>query len=145
MVYINHYMVYIDHMLVYGGRAMFVLKGILRAESQEKILIFLLLRGGGYGKSIAEFYGVPTNPVQKQLAKLETDGVIVSRLIGKVRSYELNPRYPFVEPLTLLLQAAVAAYPIEVSSQLMVQRTRPRQAGKSLVAARDRSHGKAGK
>ncbi|WP_290586463.1 MULTISPECIES: hypothetical protein [unclassified Ketobacter] len=35
---------------------MFVLKGILRAESQEKILIYLLLNGSGYGKSIAEFW-----------------------------------------------------------------------------------------
>lgn len=50
---------------------MFVLKGILRAESQEKILIYLLLNGSGYGKSIAEFYDIPQNPVQKQLARLE--------------------------------------------------------------------------
>ena len=40
---------------------MFVLKGILRAESQEKILIYLLLRQTGYAKNIAEFYGAPTN------------------------------------------------------------------------------------
>jgi len=123
---------------------MFVLKGILRAESQEKVLIYLLFRDSGYGKSIAEFYGVPPNPVQKQLARLETDGVIVSRLIGKVRSYELNPRYPFIEPLTQLLKAAMAAYPPELRTQLMVQRTRPRQAGKPLMAVRDRSGGKAG-
>jgi hypothetical protein len=116
---------------------MFVLKGILRAESQEKILVYLLLRGSGYGKSIAEFYDVPTNPVQKQLARLEADGVIVSRLIGKVRSYELNRRYPFIEPLTKLLKAAVAAYPQEISNELMVQRTRPRQAGKPVVPVRD--------
>ena len=37
---------------------MFVLKGILRAESQEKILIYLLIRESGYGKAIAEFYGL---------------------------------------------------------------------------------------
>lgn len=111
---------------------MFVLKGILRAESQEKVLIYLLLRETGYAKSIAEFYGAPTNPVQKQLAKLEADGVIVSRLIGKVREYELNPRYPFIDPLKVLLKAAIAAYPSEVRVDLMVQRTRPRQAGKLL-------------
>lgn len=121
---------------------MFVLRGILRAESQEKVLVYLLLRGSGYGKSIAEFYGVPTNPVQKQLARLEADGVIVSRLIGKVRSYELNPRYPFIEPLTQLLKAAVAAYPADVSSELLVQRTRPRQAGKPTVAVRERAGSK---
>src|SRR5262245_4184074 len=129
----------------YWRLAMFVLKGILRAESQEKVLIYLLLRGSGYGKNIAEFYDVPTNPVQKQLARLEADGVIVSRLIGKVRNYELNPRYPFIEPLKQMLKAAVAAYPAELSSQLLVQRTRPRQAGKPLVSVRSRAGDKAGK
>ncbi|MFC6632030.1 winged helix-turn-helix domain-containing protein [Microbulbifer taiwanensis] len=123
---------------------MFVLKGILRAESQEKALLYLLLRGAGYGKAIAEFYGIPTNPVQKQLARLEEDGVVVSQLIGKVRNYELNPRYPFMEPLKALLKAAVAAYPPELRNRLLVQRTRPRQAGKPLVAVRE-AEGKGGK
>lgn len=117
---------------------MFVLKGVLRAETQEKVLIYLLLRGGGYGKGIAEFYRVPTNPIQKQLARLEADGVIVSQLIGRLRNYELNPRYPFVEPLKQLLKAAVRAYPADIIDELMVQRTRPRQAGKPLVPARHR-------
>lgn len=116
---------------------MFVLKGILRAESQEKALLYLLLRGVGYGKAIAEFYGIPTNPVQKQLARLEEDGVVISQLIGKVRNYQLNPRYSFLEPLKALLKAAVAAYPAEVRNRLLIQRTRPRQAGKPVLAIRE--------
>ena len=118
---------------------MFVLRGVLRAESQEKVLIYLLLRGAGYGKSIAEFYGVPINPIQKQLARLELDGVVVSQLIGKVRNYELNPRYTFLEPLKGLLKAAIPVYPSDVINQLTVQRTRPRHAGKPLVEARSRA------
>lgn len=112
---------------------MFALKGILRAESQENILVYLLLREVGYGKAIAEFYQVPANPIQKQLARLEEDGVIVSQLVGKVRNYQLNPRYPFLEPLKALLKAAIASYPQELITELMIQRTRPRQAGKKLI------------
>lgn len=123
---------------------MFVLKGVLRAESQEKVLIYLLLRNSGYGKSIAEFYGIPANPVQKQLARLEADGVVVSRLIGKVRQYELNLRYPFLQPLKELLKAAIAAYPSEVVNDLMVERLRPRQAGKPLLASKSRNADKNG-
>lgn len=115
---------------------MFALKGILRAESQEKILIYLLLKGSGYSKNIAGFYGIPYNPVQKQLARLEEDGVVVSETIGKVRNYQLNPRYPFLEPLKALLKSAVQAYPQEVINNLMVTRTRPRQAGKPLERLR---------
>lgn len=126
---------------LYGVVIMFVLKGLLRAESQEKVLIYLLLRGTGYGKNIAEFYGVPTNPVQKQLARLESDGVIVSQLIGKVRNYELNPCYPFLSMLKELLKAAVEAYPDEIKNSLLIQRTRPRQAGKPLLSVRDSLEG----
>jgi hypothetical protein len=74
--------------------------------------------------------------VQKQLARLESDGVIVSQLIGKVRNYELNPRYPFMGMLKELLKAAIEAYPDDIKNNLLIQRTRPRQAGKTLLAAR---------
>jgi hypothetical protein len=67
--------------------AMFILKGILRAESQEKILIYLLVRESGYGKAIAEFYGLSQNAVQKQLARLEDDNVVVSQLVGRFFLY----------------------------------------------------------
>ena len=62
---------------------MFALKGVLRAESQEKILIYLLLRNSGYGKGIAEFFGLSQNSVQKQLVRMEEDGVVVSHLISE--------------------------------------------------------------
>ena len=84
----------------------------------------------------------PTNPIQKQLARLEADGVVVSQLIGKVRSYSLNPHYPFITPLKQLLKAAVETYPPELISELLVQRTRPRQAGKSLLPVNSRAGAK---
>lgn len=115
---------------------MFVLKGLLRAESQENALVYLMLRGEGYARGIASFYAMPVNPMQKQLARLEEDGVIVSELIGKVRNYQLNPRYPFLEPLKALLKAAIQAYPEELKNRLLVERTRPRQAGKPSIPAR---------
>jgi len=62
--------------------------------------------------------------------------VIVSELIGKVRNYELNPRYMFIDPLKELLRAALAAYPADIKDQLLVQRTRPRQAGKAVLLDR---------
>ena len=44
-----------------GNKSMFVLNGILRAESQEKILVYLLVRETGYGKAIAEFFDLSQN------------------------------------------------------------------------------------
>jgi len=115
---------------------MFVLKGVLRAESQEKILIYLLIRESGYGKAIAEFYGLSQNSVQKQLARLEVDSVVVSKLVGRLREYTLNPRYPFCAPLKELLKSAIAAYPDTIIQRLTMTRTRPRKAGKPVDFAR---------
>ena len=115
---------------------MLVLKGILRAESQEKILIYLLARETGYGKGIADFYGISQNSVQKQLARLEEDSVVFSRLVGKLREYQLNPRYRFYTPLKALLKAALEVYPDAVIQKLTITRRRPRKAGKPSVSAR---------
>lgn len=115
---------------------MFVLRGLLRAESQEKILIYLLSRESGYGKGIADFFDISQNATQKQLARLEDDGVVVSKLIGKLREYRLNPRYPFREQLRELIKAALMAYPEEMKKNLTMERGRPRQAGKPTISVR---------
>lgn len=53
---------------------------------------------------------MPTNPIQKQLARLESDGVVVCQTVGSERNYELNPRYP-IGPLKQLRKPALEAYP----------------------------------
>ncbi|MEZ5534528.1 MAG: winged helix-turn-helix domain-containing protein [Thiolinea sp.] len=111
---------------------MFALKGILRAESQEQILLYLLVRGDGYGKSIAEFFGTSQNAIQKQLIRLEEDGVLVSHKIGNLRQYQLNPRYPYQEPLRELLKAALVVYPSDLKNALVITRNRPRKAEKPV-------------
>lgn len=115
---------------------MFILKGILRAESQEKILIYLLVREKGYGKAISETFNMSQNAVQKQLVRLEEDGVVVSQPIGKLREYQLNPRYPFIKPLKELLKKALNAYPQDIQKMLTIVRTRPRQTGKTTESVR---------
>ena len=115
---------------------MFVLKGILRAESQEKILLYLLVRESGYGKAIAEFFDLSTNSVQKQLTRLEEDSVVVSRTLGRLREYQLNPRYAFSAPLRQLLKSALSAYPDTLVNDLTMPRTRPRKSGKPATYVR---------
>lgn len=115
---------------------MFVLKGILRAESQEKILLYLLLRETGYGKAIAEYFGLSTNSVHKQLLRLEEDSVVVSRSVGRTREYQLNPRYAFSGPLRALLKSALAVYPDTLVRELAMSRQRPRISGKPIETAR---------
>jgi len=97
--------------------------------------MYLVVRQKGYGKAIAEFYDCPLNPIKTQLRKMEEDGLLVSRTIGKVREYELNPRYAFISPMTELLKAGLKAYPENVRNELAMERRRPRAAGKPINVA----------
>ena len=112
---------------------MFALRGVLRAESQEKILIYLALNESGYGSAISEFFSLSQNTVQKQLARLEEDGVIVGQSKGQMREYTFNPRYIFLEPLVELIKKAYQSYPQDVISDLVMKRKRPRKSGKALT------------
>jgi hypothetical protein len=44
------------------------LGGLLRAESPNKILIYLLCGESGYGKGIADYFSIAQDATQKQLA-----------------------------------------------------------------------------
>lgn len=67
LFYINSWYRFINSWYIYiikwfGSEVcMFVLKGLFRVEIQEKVLMYLMVRGDGYGKSIVEFYGVLIN------------------------------------------------------------------------------------
>jgi predicted transcriptional regulator len=114
---------------------MFILKGVLRAESQERILLYLLVRETGYASEIASFFCTSNNPIQQQINKLEEDGVVISQSIGRTKEYRLNPRYPFYSSLKEMLKAALKAYPKQVRTDLLIVRGRPRKSGKKLINA----------
>jgi hypothetical protein len=95
-------------------------------------LIFLTSREEGYAREIARFFETSLAPIQKQLEKLEFGGVLVSRLAGRTRLYTFNPRYPFLDELKALLEKALTFYPEELRENLIMNRRRPRRAGKPL-------------
>ena len=76
-----------------------MLEGLFGNIIIEKILFFLFVYGEGYPLGIARVFGVPVNRIQQQLKRLENGGIIASRLIGKVRLYTFNPRFPFLKEL----------------------------------------------
>ncbi|MBO9496736.1 winged helix-turn-helix transcriptional regulator [Thalassotalea sp. G20_0] len=95
-----------------------------------------MLRNSGYGKGIAEFFGLSQNSVQKQLVRMEEDGVVVSHLIGRLREYRLNPRYVFLPTVKELVKAAIQLYPEAVIQDLVMNRNKPRSKGKPVAPAR---------
>jgi len=88
-----------------------MLEPLLGSISAERVLIFILAREEGYARDIARFFKADLYAIQKQLNKLETGGVLASRLAGRTRLYTFNPRYPFLKELKELLIKALSFYP----------------------------------
>ena len=109
-----------------------MLKPILGSTSRERILLFLFARGEGYPREIARFFNTDLAPIQRELIKLEINGVLASRLAGRTRLYSLNSRYVFKPEIEGLLAKALDFYPPVDRERLLLNRRRPRRSGKPL-------------
>lgn len=109
-----------------------MLEPLLGSTNCERVLLFLNYRREGYAREIARFFETDLAPIQKQLDKLEYGGVLVSRMAGRTRLYEYNPRYPFRKQLQALIEKAFRFYPDAEQDKLLMNRRRPRRRGKPL-------------
>lgn len=109
-----------------------MIEALLGSKNAERVLIYLFSREEGYAREIARFFGADLKSIQKQLDRLETGGVLVSREVGRTRPYTFNPRYPFLNELKALLEKTLSFYPGKERDELVMNRRRPRAKGKSL-------------
>jgi DNA-binding transcriptional ArsR family regulator len=109
-----------------------MLEGLFGNVIIEKILFFLYVYAEGYPLGMARVFGVPVNRIQQQLKRLENGGIVVSRLVGKVRLYTFNPRFPFLKELKELAAKAYEFVPENEKERYFRMRKRPRRAGKPL-------------
>ena len=107
-----------------------MLEGLFGNSVIEKIFFTLLVYGEGYPLGMAKTFDEPVNKFQQQLKRLEESGIIVSRLVGKVRLYTFNPRYPFLDELKSLISRAYEYVPEKEKALYYRKRTRPRRKGK---------------
>lgn len=107
-----------------------MLEGLFGNITIERIFFFLATYKEGYPSGMAKTFEVPVNMIQQQLKRLEDSGIVASRLVGKVRLYTFNPRYPFLKELEALIAAAFEFIPDPEKEKFYRRRTRPRRAGK---------------
>jgi len=107
-----------------------MLEGLFGNAVVEKIFFTLFVYGDGYPLGMAKTFDEPVNKFQQQLKRLEEGGIIVSRLLGNVRLYTFNPRYPFMPELKALIAKAFEYIPKEEKGLFYTKRTRPRRPGK---------------
>ena len=109
-----------------------MLEAIVGSAAAERVLLYLQAYEEAYGREIASALGLAQSQVQKQLQKLESGGVLVSRLTGRVRIYTWNPRNPLIPSLRSLFQSAFEALPRTEQQKYFRGRRRPRRSGKAL-------------
>lgn len=127
---VGHITNYVGYKTNIGGNRM--IEPIVGSKSSEQVFIFLIARNIGYAKEIADFYKSELYAIQKQLKRLETANILVSQRVGRTRTYEFNPRYPFLKELKNLLEKALSFYPEEIREKLIMNRRRPRKSDKPL-------------
>jgi len=111
-----------------------MLENLFGNKNIEKILFFLLMNDHCYGQQLSRNFRQALSPFQKALDRLEHGGFIVSFLSGKTRSYQFNPRYPFLHELKTFLKRNYEFLPQEIKEEYYEKkiRKRPRKKGKPL-------------
>jgi len=109
-----------------------VLESIFGNRSAVQVLLFLEAYDSGHATRIAKTYDVPLMGIQRQLRRLEANGVLVSRTVGRTRVFEFNTRIPTVRNLREFLSAELEMLPEAEIKAYYRQRQRPRRTGKSL-------------
>lgn len=104
----------------------------LIGKSASKILLYIHRFSDSYATEIARHFAMNQQTVMHQMEKLEKEGILKSRYLGKTRLYRINPRYVLRKELCSLLEKAIQYLPEEVRTEYFLTRTRPRTKGKKL-------------
>jgi predicted transcriptional regulator len=99
--------------------------------TRTQVLVSLRLLGSSFQRELSRLLDSSPSVVQKALRGLERDGLIAGRMMGRTRSYTLNPRYfarvEFGEFLKRLAEADR-----DLQARTAELRRRPRRAGKPV-------------
>ena len=108
------------------------LEALFGNKTAAGVLLFIENYGAGHASRIASTYEISVSMVQKQLRRLETAGILVSRPVGRTRLFEFNPRNPTAKRLRLFLDEELKALPETMTKAYFRQRQRPRRSAKPL-------------
>ena len=110
-----------------------VLAALFGNRTAACVLLFLQSYGEGHAMRIAETFGFGLNMTQRQLKRLEREGVLLSRRVGNVRLFSFNQRNATVRHLQRMLEAELQLLPDEIQERFFRQRQRPRLSDKPLL------------
>jgi len=107
-----------------------VLDSVLGSRSAARVMLFLQNYGEGHASRIAKIFDTSVMGIQRQLKRLEENGVLVSRMVGSSRIFTFNDRNPTVKNLRLFLEGELENLSREDTLKYFRERQRPRRSGK---------------
>ena len=110
-----------------------ILAALFGNRTAACVLLFLQSYGEGHAMRIAETFGFGLNMTQRQLKRLEGEGVLLSRRVGNVRLFSFNQRNATVRHLQRMLEAELQLLPEVIQECFFQQRQCPRLSDKPLL------------
>ena len=85
----------------------------LRSELRGKLVTFFFMNRSArvYVRQLASALEVDSTNLSRELARLESDGLLRSETEGRQRYYSIDPRYSYVKAVFALLQGTVGIIP----------------------------------
>lgn len=110
-----------------------VLADLLGSTAAEAALLHLFHHGESYGRAVALDFSVSLDSVQKQLDKLERNGLLLSKWQGRTLIYTWNPKSRASSRLKDLVAVAYEGISPDVSAVKFAARRRPRSKDKPII------------
>ncbi len=94
----------------------------------------MTVNGKCFAAELRKSFDIPIFGIQRALARLERQGILVSVVEGKSRFYYWNPRYPFLDDFKSFIEKAYSSLPDNIRKKYYERRVRkrPRKKGKAL-------------
>ncbi|MYD97892.1 MAG: hypothetical protein F4X98_10980 [Gammaproteobacteria bacterium] len=109
-----------------------VLEAVLGNRTAAWALLFLAAYGEGHANRIARTYDIAVSMVRDQLLRLEANGVLVSREVGRSRVFQFNDRNPTARNVRAFLRTELDLLPEGDVVRYFRQRQRPRRTAKPM-------------
>lgn len=104
---------------------------IFGTRRRTQVVELLALLEESHARELATLMGVPVRTVQRVVEKLEEEGLVVGRVVGRERRLELNRRhFAYAELRALALKFAVRDEEVDEAAGRL--RRRPRAPGKEI-------------
>ncbi len=101
-------------------------------ETLALILLNLYHYGEVYSALVEKNTGIASRPILNQLNKMEEAGIFVSRVVGRSRLYQFNPKSPVIRPLKEIINITYSNMTLKMKEEMFKERMRPRAKGKEV-------------